>query len=62
MFSILRKKHGEVEEADYIAYEQAAEQAVLLWRKLGLSYTPSFHYLHKEALRLLRRRTYLETY
>jgi hypothetical protein len=27
---------------------------VLLWKKLGLNYTPSFHYLHKECLRLLR--------
>jgi hypothetical protein len=53
MFSILRKKHGEVERADLDAYEQSAGQAALLWQKLGLSYTPSFHYVHKEALRLL---------
>jgi hypothetical protein len=25
MFTILRKKHGEVEDADYVAYEQSAE-------------------------------------
>jgi hypothetical protein len=25
----------------------------LLWKKLGLSYTPSFHYVHKEDLRHL---------
>jgi hypothetical protein len=54
MFTILRKKRGEVEAADLVTYEQSAEQAALLWKKLGLSYTPSFHYVHKEALRLLR--------
>jgi hypothetical protein len=54
MFSILRKNHGEVTEADLKTYEEAAEQAAKLWQKLDLSYTPSFHYAHKEALRLLR--------
>jgi hypothetical protein len=53
MFSILRKKHGEVEEADLMAYEKSAKEAALLWKKLGLSYTPIFHYVHEEALRLL---------
>jgi hypothetical protein len=53
MFSILRKKHGEVTAGDLVTYKNAAEQAALLWKKLGLSYTPSFHYVHKEALRLL---------
>jgi hypothetical protein len=54
MFSILRKTHREFNDAHLTIYESYAEEAVLLWRKLGLSYTPSFHYLHKEALRLLR--------
>jgi hypothetical protein len=33
----------------------AGVEAVLLWKELGLSKTPtcSFHYIHKEALRLL---------
>jgi hypothetical protein len=53
MFSILRKKHGEVTADDLVMYENSAEQSALLWKKLGLSYTPSFHYVHKEALRLL---------
>jgi hypothetical protein len=50
MLSILRKKHGQVKDADYVAYEQSAEQAMLLWKELGLSYTPSFCYLHKRKL------------
>jgi hypothetical protein len=54
VFSILRKTHGEFNDAHLTIYETSAEEAVLLWKKLGLSYTPSFHYLHKEALRLLR--------
>jgi hypothetical protein len=54
MFSILRKNHGEVTDADLDEYEKSAGGAVLLWKKLGLSYTPSFHYIHKEALNLLR--------
>jgi hypothetical protein len=29
------------------------EEAAVVWKNLGLSYTPSFHYLYKEALRLL---------
>jgi hypothetical protein len=53
MFSILREKHGEFKDAHLTVYERSAEQAVALWEALGLSYTPSFHYLHKEALRLL---------
>jgi Iap family predicted aminopeptidase len=53
MFSILRKNHGEVTEDDLVIDKNSAEQAALLWKKLGLSYTPSFHYVHKEALRLL---------
>jgi hypothetical protein len=54
MFSILRKKHGEVEEDDYAQYEKAAEEAVKIWDALDMNYTPSFHYAHKEALRLLK--------
>jgi hypothetical protein len=53
MFSILRKEYGEVNKDDLEAYKSSAEQAVLLWRNLDLNYTPSFHYVHKEALRLL---------
>jgi hypothetical protein len=41
MFSILRKKHGQVEDAEYVAYEQSADQAMKIWKELGLSYTPS---------------------
>jgi hypothetical protein len=37
-----------------IEYEQLAGEIVLLWKALDLSYTPSFQYIHKEALRLLR--------
>jgi hypothetical protein len=54
MFSILRMTHGEFRDAHLTIYESSAKEAVLFWKKLGLSYTPSFHYLHKEALRLLR--------
>jgi hypothetical protein len=53
MFAILRKAHGTVEEKDFDAYERAAQELVTLWKTLGLHYTPSFHYIHKEALRLL---------
>jgi hypothetical protein len=54
MFSILRKNHDEVTAEDHVTYETTAEQAALLWQKLDLNYTPSFHYLHKEAPRLLK--------
>jgi hypothetical protein len=43
MFSILRKKHGQVGDVDYVAYEQSADQAMKIRKELGLSYTPSFH-------------------
>jgi hypothetical protein len=55
LFSILRKNHGQVTDKDLVTYENASDQAALLWHKLDLNYTPSFHYLHKEALRALRR-------
>jgi hypothetical protein len=35
-------------------YEAAAEQLMTLWNMLDLNYTPSIHYIHKEAIRLLR--------
>jgi hypothetical protein len=54
LFSILRKNHDEVTAEDHVTYEKTAEQAALLWQKLDLNYTPSFHYLHKEAARLLK--------
>jgi hypothetical protein len=54
LFSILRKNHDEVTAEDHVTYETTAEQAALLWQKLDLNYTPSFHYLHKEAPRLLK--------
>jgi hypothetical protein len=53
MFSTLRKNNGEVTDDDLKEYEDASNKAVVLWSELGLSYTPSFHYVHKEAHRLL---------
>ena len=54
MFSILRRTHGQVTQDDMISYRNASEQAVQLWMKLDLNYTPSFHYVHIEAHRLLK--------
>jgi hypothetical protein len=56
LFSMLRKNHGEVtdDDIDIDIFEKTAEGVALLWQKLDLNYTPSFHYLHKEAPRLLR--------
>lgn len=56
MFSILRRNYGQVTPDDVAKYSKASEQAVLLWKKLNMSYTPSFHYVHKEAIRLLQLR------
>ena len=54
MFSKLRKNNGEVTDDDLKEYEDASNKAVVLWNELGLNYTPSFHYVHKEAPRLLK--------
>ena len=54
MFSKLCKSHGNVTDDDLQEYEDASNKAVVLWNELGLNYTPSLHYVHKEALRLLK--------
>jgi hypothetical protein len=54
LFSILRKSYGEVTDDDIVTYKNTVEKAALLWQKIDLSYPPSFHYLHREALRLLQ--------
>ena len=54
MLAALRLKHWEVTDEHLKNYEDAANEANKLCKKLNLSYTPSFHYLHKEAGHLLR--------
>jgi hypothetical protein len=54
LFSLLRKNYGGVTNDDIVTYEQTADQAALVWQKLDLNYTPSFHYVHKEAPRPLK--------
>jgi hypothetical protein len=55
LFSILRRTHGKLTEEDIASYKKAAEGTVKLWGEFGMNYTPSFHYVHKEAIRLLEK-------
>jgi hypothetical protein len=48
LLSILRKNNSEVTNDDIVTYEQTADQAALLWQKLDLHCTPSFHFVHRE--------------
>jgi hypothetical protein len=54
ILAILRKAYGTVTQEDLDDYEAAAEQLMTLWNILDLNSTPSIHYIHKEAIRLLR--------
>jgi hypothetical protein len=52
LFSILRKNHDEVTAEDHVIRNDGRAGSVALAE--DLNYTPSFHYLHKEAPRLLK--------
>ena len=50
MSAILQKLYGTTTEQDFDAYEKAAGELLLIWKALDLHYTPSVHYVHKEAI------------